>query len=404
MDYQLTLPFKEVKRMTDFQSVYTKYQDKGLTCYQAAQLLGYSERHFRRVRDRYKSEGEDIASIIDKRIGHKPTNKIACDEIAEMLILYREKYYDFNAKHFHEKLRTEHARTYSYNWVRTTLQSKGLIVKGKRKNVHRKKRDRRPMPGMMLHQDGSRHLWIEELDPLDLIVTMDDANSEIYSMFLIAEEGTQSTFLGLYETMSKHGLASSFYTDRGSHYVTTRDGKIDKVNLTQVGRALKQLSIQAIYAYSPEARGRSERMFGTLQGRLPQEFRINNITTLDQANEFLRTKFMPEFNKIFMKDATEEGSAFTPYIGRDLLDILSTQEERVVRNDNTISYNNLILQIPKVKHRHHYVKCKVMVHEYYDGKIAIFHGPHKLTSFNSDGKNIDIIAEEINNSKLSKAA
>lgn len=405
MNYQLTLPFKEVKRMTDFQSVYTKYQDKGLTCYQAAQLLGCSERHFRRIRDRYKSENEDITSIIDKRIGHKPTNKIACDEIAEMLTLYREKYYDFNAKHFHEKLCSQHSKTYSYNWVRTTLQSKGLITKGKRKNVHRKKRERRPMPGMMLHQDGSRHLWIEELDPLDLIVTMDDANSEIYSMFLTEEEGTQSTFLGLYETMNKHGLPSSFYTDRGSHYVTTRDGKIDKANLTQVGRALKQLSVQAIYAYSPEARGRSERMFGTLQGRLPQEFRLNNISTVAQANEFLKNKFIPEFNKVFMKDVKEEGIAFTPYLGKDLLDILSIQAERTVRNDNTISYNNLLLQIPQSKHRYHYVKCKVMVHEYYDGKVSIFHGPHKLASYDSEGKNIEqIVAKTNNSSKLLEAA
>lgn len=391
--------------MTDFQSVYTKYQDKGLTCHEAAKLLGCSERHFRRVRDRYKSEGEDISSIIDKRIGHKPTNKISCDEIIEMLTLYREKYYDFNARHFHEKLKTDHAKSYSYNWVRTTLQSKGLIAKGKRKNVHCKKRDRRPMPGMMLHQDGSRHLWIESLPPLDLIVTMDDANNQIYSMFLIEEEGTQSTFIGLYESMKEHGLPSSFYTDRGSHYVTTRDGKIDKTNLTQVGRALKQLSIQAIYAYSPEARGRSERMFGTLQGRLPQEFRINNIVTIEQANEFLRSKFMPAFNKVFMKNTREEESAFTPYLGRDLLDILSIQEERVVRNDNTISYNNIILQIPQVKHRYHYVKCKVMVHEYYDGKISIFHGPNKLASYNSDGTNIDKIEEKSNNSsKPSKEA
>ena len=363
-------PFKEVKRMIDFNNIYTKYHNGGLTCSQAAQLLGYSERHFRRLKNQYEKEQNDIMSIVDKRFGHKPINKIACDEVTEMLQLYKEKYYDFNAKHFHEKLRTQHDKTYSYNWTRTTLQQHGLIVKGKLKNIHRKKRERKHMPGMMLHQDGSRHLWIAGLDPLDLIVTMDDANNQIYSMFLIIEEGTQSTFLGLYETFIKHGLSSSFYTDRGSHYVTTRDGKIDKANPTQVGRALKQLSIRAIYAYSPEARGRSERMFGTLQGRLPQEFRINNITTIIQANEFLKTKFIPEFNAIFMKPVEGNDSAFTPYFGRDLLDILSIQQDRIVRNDNTVSYKNLILQIPQSKHRYHYVKCKVICDKWSHGKVV----------------------------------
>ena len=349
MNNQSTLPFKEVKKIMDFKNVYEKYKDKDLTCYQAAELLGYSERHFRRIRDRYEASHNEMMSLLDRRIGNKPANKIACDKVLEVLQLYKEKYYDFNAKHFHEKLKTQHNKTYSYNWTKNTLQKNGLLAKGKRKNVHRKKRDRRPMPGMMLHQDGSRHLWIEDLEPLDLIVTMDDAHNQIYSMFLIAEESTQSTFFGLYETISKHGLPSSFYTDRASHYITTRNGKLDKSNPTQVGRALKQLSIQAIYAYSPEARGRSERMFGTLQGRLPQEFRINGIKSIKEANDFLKTKFIPEFNKVFMKKPIEEGDAFTPYVGRDLKDILSIQNERVVRNDNTVSYNNLILQIPESK-------------------------------------------------------
>jgi hypothetical protein len=216
---------------------------------------------------------------------------------------------------------------------------------------------------MMLHQDGSRHEWVAG-QYWDLIVTMDDADSTIYSAFFVAEEGTMSSFQGIRAVVERHGLFGSLYADRGSHYWTTTEaGKVDKDN--PVHRALRQLGIELIPAYSPEARGRSERMFGTLQGRLPQELRLAGVTDMEAANRFLAETFLPEHNRRF-RDAR---SAFVAWTGRDLADILSVQEERVVGNDNTVRYERRVLQIPADRHRHHYVKCKVRVHEYPDGRL-----------------------------------
>jgi hypothetical protein len=310
--------------------------------------------------------------------------------------LYKEKYYDFTAKHFHEQLVKKHEFKHSYNFVRLSLQDKGLTISKKRGKLHRKKRERRIMIGMMLHQDASTHQWLESLIH-DLIITMDDATSEVYSAFLVDEEGTNSSFMGIAEVIEKKGLFASLYTDRGSHYghTPTAGGKVDKRNLTQVGRACKQLGIQMIFAYSPEARGRSERMFGSWQKRLPQELRINGITDVEGANKYIKEVFIPEYNAQFALKAELEESAFISYIGRDLLDILSIQEERVVSKDNTVSYKNIILQIPADNLRYHYVKCKVTVNEYYDGEFAIFHGPRKLASYDSKGKIIEAAAKKL---------
>jgi len=219
-----------------------------------------------------------------------------------------------------------------------------------------------------------------------LIVTMDDATSEIYSALFVAEEGTMSTFRGLGEVIAAKGLFCSLYADRGSHYWHTPEagGKVDRDNPTQVGRALAQLGIELIPAYSPEARGRSERMFGTLQKRLPQELRLAGISTMEEANRFLRDTFLPEHNQRFAIAPEEPGSAFVPFAG-NLDDILCIQEERTVGNDNTVRYKGLVLQIPEDRHRHHYVKARVRVHQYPDGHLAVFHGPRCLAVYNADG-------------------
>ena len=286
---------------------------------------------------------------------------------------------------FWEKLVSEHDFKRSYNWVRLTLQAHGRTRKAPRRGAHRRKRPRRPLPGMMLHQDGSSHQWVSG-QWWDLIVTMDDATSDIYSAFFVAEEGTMSTFLGLSEVISAVGLFCALYTDRASHYWHTREagGKVDRDNPTQVRRALQQLGIELIPAYSPEARGRSERMFGTLQKRLPQELRLAGITTIEAANRFLREIYIPQHNSRFAIKPEEPGSAFVPFAG-PLDDILCVQEERTVSGDNTVRYKGLILQIPEDRHRHHYVKAKVRVHEYPDGRLAVFHGPRRLATFEANG-------------------
>ncbi len=261
----------------------------------------------------------------------------------------------------------------------------------RRGGTHRQKRERRPLPGMLLFQDGSTHRWVGALNrDLDLVVTLDDATGAIYSAILVEEEGTMSSFQGLAETIAGHGLFRAFYTDRGSHYFYTpkAGGTVDKSKPTQIGRALAQLGITHIPSYSPEARGRMERVFGTLQMRLPPELRLAGIVTLEAANRYLEEAFVPDYNARFAVPAAAEGSAFIPYAGRPLEDILCLQESRQVGRDNCVLWN--ALQIPPQRHRHHYVKSTVRVHQYPGGRLALFHGPSCLARFDPNGKPIDV--------------
>ena len=219
---------------------------------------------------------------------------------------------------------------------------------------------------------------------------MDDATSEIYSAFFVAEEGTMSSFRALGEVIGERGLFCSLYADRASHYWHTPEagGTVDKDNPTQVRRALQQLGIELIAAYSPEARGRSERMFGTLQKRLPQELRLAGISGIEEANRFLKEVYLPQHNARFQVTPEAQGSAFVPFAGA-LDDILCIQQERTVSNDNTVRYRGLSLQLPPDRHRRHYVKATVRVHEYPDGTLAIFHGPRCLARYRTTGEPID---------------
>ena len=243
---------------------------------------------------------------------------------------------------------------------------------------------------MMLHQDASRHAWLEGSGPLDLVVTLDDATGEIYSAFLVEEEGTVSSFLGLIETIAKKGLFCSLYTDRGSHYFYTPEagGKVAQDVLTQVGRALSQLGVEHIAAYSPEARGRSERMFRTLQDRLPKELALAGVRELETANRFIREVYLPAHNARFAVEPADKASAFAPVAEAQWRDILCVQEERVVAPDNTVAWNGRRLQIPPHPARAHFVRAKVRVHHYPDGEIAVFHGPRPLVRWNQTTKRI----------------
>jgi transposase len=370
-----------------FEEVYERTDRGVLSVAEAAEILGMSERNFRRWRDRFEAEGAD--GLYDRRLGRVSARRAAVDEVTRVLELFDTRYFDFTAKHFHDKLVSEHGFLRSYNWLRLTLQGHGRVMPAPRRGAHRRKRPRRPMVGMMLHQDGSSHEWVAG-QTWDLIVTMDDATSEIYSAFFVAEEGTMSSFRGLTDVIAERGLFCALYADRASHYWHTPEagGKVDKDNPTQVGRAIAQLGIELIAAYSPEARGRSERMFGTLQGRLPGELRLAGITTMDEANRFLQDVYLPEHNARFARLAEETASAFVPFAGI-LEDILCVHEERVVGNDNTVRYKGRVLQIPEQRHRHHYVKARVRIHQYPDGTLAIFHGPRRLARYASNGDPID---------------
>jgi transposase len=383
---RLQRTFQEELRMMKFTDIAGRYAAGSLGCEDAAELLGISPRTFLRWRDRHAETG--TASWTDKRVGKVSPRKAADAEIEEITQLYRDKYSGFNVAHFHTYLRMENqAFCRSYSWVKRTLGAAGLVFPGKQGGDHRLRRPRRPQTGMMIHQDASTHNWFG-IENCDLIVTMDDADSRITSAFFCAQEGTNSSMRGIKETIEQHGMFCSFYTDRGSHYWFTPEagGKVDKARLTDVGRALKQLGINHIAAYSPQARGRSERMFGTLQGRLPAELTLHNITTMEAANVYLRDVYLPRHNKEFTVAPEDAVTAFIPYVGRSLVDICSRQEERIVGNDNTVRYQGWILQIPASTHRHHYVKATVTLCHYPDDTLAIFHGHQCLARFTSTGE------------------
>ena len=362
-------------RMIKFRSVFGRYEAAELSQLEAAELLGMGERTFRRWCQRFEDDGE--AGLLDRRLGKASGKRVPVDREAEVEALYRSRYQGFTAKHFHEHLVGDHHFAWGYTWTKAFLHSKGLLERAKRRGAHRRRRPGRPMPGMMLHRDGSRHEWLQGQPPLDLIATMDDATSEIYSAFLVEEEGTASSFQGLAEVFGAHGLAMSLYSDRGSHYFYTPQagGKVDKLRLTQVGRALAQLGVEHIAAYSPQARGRSERLFQTLQDRLPKELALQGIATMAAANAFLRDVYIPAHNARFAVAAEQQGSAFVAIPGVDLNEILCIQEERQVGQDNCVSFNRLKLQIPESPLRAHFVKANVKVRQYHDGTHAIFHGP-----------------------------
>jgi transposase len=375
---------QEVRQMR-FEELYERRQRRTLTMGEAAEMLGITERTFRRWSSRYQAEGAE--GLQDRRLGRASARAVPVDEALRMVTLYETRYTGWTVKHFHERWQADHGGTRSYTWTKKALQAAGHVARAPRRGAHRKKRPRKPLPGMMLHQDGSTHEWSPGCQ-WDLIVTLDDATTEIYSAVFVEEEGTMSSFQGLQTVIETQGLFSSLYTDRGTHYWYTEEagGKVDKTRLTQVHRALQQLGITLIAAYSPEARGRSERVFRTLQDRLPKELALAGITDMAAANQFLRDRFVPAYNQRFAVPAAESGTAFVPWIGSNLPDLLCVQEERVVANDNTVRYQGRSLQIPQDRHRYHYVKVTVRVHAYPDGTLAVFHGPRCLARYTTEGQ------------------
>ncbi|MCP4119966.1 MAG: ISNCY family transposase [Desulfobacteraceae bacterium] len=366
-----------------FEEAYGGWQERRLTQGEAARLLGVCDRTFRRYINRYEEEG--LEGLIDKRLDQISHRRAPVDEVLRVTEKYRSRHEGWNAKHFYAWYRRDGGGR-SYTWVKSRLQEAGLIKKAKGRGKHRKRRQRAPWPGMMLHQDGSTHQWVPGAQ-WDLIVTMDDATNEHYSMFFVEEEGTASSFRGVGEVIESRGLFSSLYTDRGSHYWHTPQagGKVDKNNPTQFGRAMRQLGIEMIPAYSPEARGRSERMFRTHQDRLCKELAAEGIADMETANRYLRQAYQPSFNAEFMQPAPEEGSAFIAYAGQDLRDILCEQHERVVGNDNCVAFERKKLQLPRDRARLHYVRVRVRVHRYPDGCLAVFHGPRCLARYDGTG-------------------
>lgn len=376
--------WREETRKMRFEEAYGDWRARRLTQEEAARLLGVCERTFRRYIDRYEEAG--LEGLIDKRLGQVSHRRAPVDEVMRLVDSYRSRHEGWNAKHFHAWYRRD-GGTRSYTWVKNQLQEAGVMKRAPAQGKHRKRRERSPLPGMMLHQDGSTHLWVPG-QYWDLIVTMDDATNEHYSLFFVEQEGTWSSLQGVREVIETKGLFSSFYSDRGSHYWHTPEagGKVDKANPTQFGRAMRQLGINMIAAYSPEARGRSERAFATHQGRLPQELALAGITDMAAANRYLRETYKPAFNREFAQPPQEEGTAFVPFVGGSLDDILCEQFERTVGKDNCVKFEGLALQIPGDQRRYHYVKATVRVHRYRDNSLAVFHGPRCLAHYDAQGQ------------------
>jgi len=375
-----------------FEELYERRQQRILTMAEAGEMLGVTERTFRRWSGRDHAEGAE--GLQDRRIGRLSARAVPVDEVLRMVTRYETRYTGWTVTHVHERWQTEHGGTRSYSWTKKTLQAAGHVTRAPRRGAHRKKRPRTPLPGMMLHQDGSTHEWVPGCQ-WDVIVTLDDATSELSSAFFVEEEGTLSSLRGLQEVIGTQGLFSSLYADRGSHYWYTEEagGTVDKGRLTQVHRALQQLGITLIPAYSPEARGRSERAFRTVQDRLPKELALAGITEMAAANRYLTEPFLPQHNKRFMVRATETGTAFIAWVGTSLADVLCVQDERVVAKDHTVRYQGTTLQISQDPHRFHDVKVTVRVHEYPDGTLAVFHGPRCLARDHADGRLIEIETE-----------
>jgi transposase len=371
--------------MMKLQDVLLKAMAKKITWWDAAEIIGVTDRTMRRWRERLEEHGYD--GLGDRRKGRPSPKRVPLATVEEVLRLYREVYGDLNIRHFREKLGEEHGVHLSYTWVQQALQGAGLVARRRKRGPHRRRRARRPLPGMLLHIDGSQHQWFQDERWYDLVVILDDATSEIYYAQLVQEEATRTVMAALWEVVETQGLFCALYSDRAGHFfLTPKAGEpVDKYRLTQVGRALRELGIQMIPAYSPQARGRSERSFGTWQGRLPQELRLAGITTLEAANQFLRDRYIAEFNRKFAVPAAEKGTAFRPYARRDLEWVFSVQSQRVVAKDNTITLRERVWQLERSRWRCSLAGCTVTIHEHLNGTVSVRYGPHLVGRFTANG-------------------
>lgn len=363
-----------------------------LTWIQAAQICGITERQMRRLKERYKERGYD--GLVDGRGGKPRRRRIALEVIEKLCELKREKYADFSVQHFWEKATEEHGIEISYTWTRLVLQAAGLVEKSPGRGKYRRKRERRPMRGMLVHLDASTHQWIEGQPMWDLMVALDDADGRILYARFVPQEGTLSTLAALKHVVATYGRFSELYTDRGSHFCYTAQAGEAPTTEHQgaVSRAMKVLGIQQILARSPQARGRSERAFGTIQGRLPQELRVAGIRDYARANEYLDKRFVADFNRRFTVEPASSASVFIPLQGIDLDLVFSAQRTRRVDNDSTVSFEGVRLQLPPTPQRAHYVRCQVTVHEFPEGTLGVSYLGSLLARYSLDGQLLQLPA------------
>ncbi len=372
---------REVRAMTR-QEVITKAIARQITWLQAAQVLRISARQMRRIRRQVEQFGMSV--VLDQR-GKRPRRRLIKAATIEMLIrLKRDVYPDFSLRHFYEQVSEKHQVKVSYNWLRLMLQAAGVVEREPGRGRYRRRRERRPLVGMLVHLDASTHEWIAGVPKQDLVVALDDADGRILYAHFFPQEGTASTFAALDGVLSRHGRFCELYTDRATHY--RPPGQSEEEAGGQVSQALRALGIRLIQARSPQARGRSERAFGTIQGRLPQELRLNQITDYDRANRYLEEVFVPDFNRRFTVTPAQKESAFVKLAGIELELLLSSKHERIVRNDNTVAFQGMVLQLPQTRYRTHFVRCAVIVHQFPNHTLGISYQGRLLARYDSAGQ------------------
>jgi transposase len=383
---EIYYPKPALERAMKVQEVILRAISGKILWMQAADILGISDRQMRRWKRRYEIYGYD--GLYDRRRKRPSPKKVPLETVEKILKLYRQKYFDFNMSHFYDKLRKEHNIKLSYNWVRLALEGAGLVEARQRHDKHRKRRERKPLVGMMLHMDGSPHDWFGNGTEYDIVTISDDADNELYDIAMVDEEDSITCMAMIRNTVEKKGIFCSLYTDRARHFFVTKKAgeEVSKDNLSQIGRALAELGIQHIPSYSPQARGRSERLNETLQGRIPQELRLRGIKTKQEANRYLKQEYLKEHNKRFAIKPQQQGSAFIPVPKTTDLDrIFCFKHERTVNNDNTVSFNNRLLQIGPSELRVSFARCRVIVYEHLDGAVTIGYGPHTLGYYTPKG-------------------
>jgi len=360
----------------------------------AAEVLGWAPRTVRRWRARYEASGH--SGLLDRRLFRPSGRAVPAADVARVLRLYREGYAGFNVRHFHEIARREHQVTQSYSWVKQVLQAAGLVAKRRPRGRHRRRREPRACCGELVHIDGSRHAWFA-LAPdarATLIALPDDAtNRVLYAQFWEAET-THAVLTALREVFTMHGLPLALYSDRAgwAFHTPTAKGPVDKKHLTQVGRALAQLGVEHIPSYSPQARGRSERLNRTFQDRLVNELRVAGIQTIAAANAYLRDVFLPRHNATFSRPPRDPDPAWVGVGDVDLDQILCHQETRRVGEDNTVTLAGVVLQVSKQPGRRTCAGLEVVVRRHVDGRHSIWRGPQRLGLFDARGRPLDAAA------------
>ena len=377
-----------VERMMKIQEVLLRAMSGEIKWIEAAEILGMRPRSLRRWRQRYEARGYD--GLFDRRRQRPSPRRAPLSEVERVLGLYREEYPGFNVRHFHRIVSREHGVSLSYSFVKAALQGAGLVKKKNKRGVHRKKRERRRCYGEMLHMDGSPHVWLA-LKPGErqcLLHVLDDATSRLLYAQLWPQETSWAVLKALGEVIEREGIPMSLYTDRaGWAFHTPRaGGKVDKTHLTQVGRALSLLGVEHIPAYSPQARGRSERINRTLQDRLVNELRVKGIKTAAAANRYLREHFIPRYNEEFSKPPAEAESGFVSAGSADLSSILCLEEERVVGKDNTVVMAKVRLQIEKQPGRATCAGLRVKVRRHLDETYSIWWGTRRLGRYDQKGQ------------------